>query len=165
MPYAELFNVLHLWSNCKNTINAMISSKCTFRRTTVFAKRVLNGTLDHHTANSIDLVTSPNRPLPEHKKAANIPAKQGHAAAMEGHARAKTGKSEKSKATRRPRKATRCCRARGGGCAKLWQAQHFGDAVAKSWQAQHFGDAVAEVVAGAAFCASGCVQGSHSAAV
>ena len=27
----------------------------------------------------------------------------------------------------------------------------------KSWQAQHFGDAVAEVVAGAAFCASGCV--------
>ena len=38
----------------------------------------------------------------------------------------------------------------------------------KSWQAQHFGDAVAEVVAGAAFCASGCVfvwQGSHSAAV
>ena len=60
------------------------------------------------------------------------------------------------------------CRARGGGCAKSWQAQHFGDAVAKSWQAQHFGDAVAEVVAGAAFCASGCVfvwQGSHSAAV
>ena len=58
--------------------------------------------------------------------------------------------------------------ARGGGCAKSWQAQHFGDAVAKSWQAQHFGDAVAEVVAGAAFCASGCVfvwQGSHSAAV
>ena len=49
-----------------------------------------------------------------------------------------------------------------------WQAQHFGDAVAKSWQAQHSGDAVAEVVAGAAFCASGCVfvwQGSHSAAV
>ena len=37
-----------------------------------------------------------------------------------------------------------CWRARGGGCAK-------------SWQAQHFGDAVAEVVAGAAFCASGCV--------
>ena len=38
----------------------------------------------------------------------------------------------------------------------------------KSWQAQHFDDAVAEVVAGAAFCASGCVfvwQGSHSAAV
>ena len=38
----------------------------------------------------------------------------------------------------------------------------------KSWQAQHFADAVAEVVAGAAFCASGCVfvwQGSHSAAV
>ena len=38
----------------------------------------------------------------------------------------------------------------------------------KSWQAQHFGDAVAEVVAGAAFCASGCVfvwQGSHLAAV
>ena len=54
------------------------------------------------------------------------------------------------------------------GCAKSWQAQHFGDAVAKSWQAQHFGDAVAEVVAGAAFCPSGCVfvwQGSHSAAV
>ena len=63
-------------------------------------------------------------------------------------------------------RGTGCCRARGGGCAKSWQAQH--DAVAKSWQAQHFGDAVAEVVAGAAFCASGCVfvwQGSHSAAV
>ena len=58
--------------------------------------------------------------------------------------------------------------ARAAGGAKSWQAQHFGDAVAKSWQAQHFGDAVAEVVAGAAFCASGCVfvwQGSHSAAV
>ena len=52
---------------------------------------------------------------------------------------------------------TGCCRARGGGRAKSWQAQHFGDAVAKSWQAQHFADAVAEVVAGAAFCASGCV--------
>ena len=65
-------------------------------------------------------------------------------------------------------RGTGCCRARGGGGAKSWQAQHFGDAVAKSWQAQHFGDAVAEVVAGAAFCASGCVfvwQGSHSAAV
>ena len=65
-------------------------------------------------------------------------------------------------------RGTGCCRARGGGCAKSWQAQHLGDAVAKSWQAQHFGDAVAEVVAGAAFCASGCVfvwQGSHSAAV
>ena len=65
-------------------------------------------------------------------------------------------------------RGTGCCRARGGGCAKSWQAQHFGDAVAKSWQAQHFGDAVAEVVAGAAFCASGCVfvwQRSHSAAV
>ena len=78
-------------------------------------------------------------------------------------------------------RGTGCCRARGGGrakswqaqhfgdaVAKSWQAQHFGDAVAKSWQAQHFGDAVAEVVAGAAFCASGCVfvwQGSHSAAV
>ena len=65
-------------------------------------------------------------------------------------------------------RGTGCCRARGGGCAKSWQAQHFGDAVAKSWQAQHFADAVAEVVAGAAFCASGCVfvwQGSHSAAV
>ena len=65
-------------------------------------------------------------------------------------------------------RGTGCCRARGGGCAKSWQAQHFGDAVAKLWQAQHFGDAVAEVVAGAAFCASGCVfvwQGSHSAAV
>ena len=65
-------------------------------------------------------------------------------------------------------RGTGCCRARGGGCAKSWQAQHFGDAVAKSWQAQHFADAVAEVVAGVAFCASGCVfvwQGSHSAAV
>ena len=62
-------------------------------------------------------------------------------------------------------RGTGCCRALGGGRAKSWQAQHFGDAVAKSWQAQHFGDAVAEVVAGAAFCASGCVfvwQGSHS---
>ena len=50
---------------------------------------------------------------------------------------------------------TGCCRARGGGRAK-------------SWQAHHFGDAVAEVVAGAAFCASGCVfvwQGQHLAAV
>ena len=37
-----------------------------------------------------------------------------------------------------------CCRARGSG-------------LAKSWQAQHFGDAIAEVVAGAAFCASECV--------
>ena len=41
-------------------------------------------------------------------------------------------------------RGTGCWRTRGGGCAK-------------SWQAQHFGDAVAEVVAGAAFCASGCV--------
>ena len=41
-------------------------------------------------------------------------------------------------------KGTGCWHARGGGRAK-------------SWQAQHFGDAVAEVVAGAAFCASGCV--------
>ena len=57
-------------------------------------------------------------------------------------------------------RGTGCYRARGGGRAKSWQAQHFGVAVAKSWQAQHFGDAVAEVVAGAAFCASGCVFGS-----
>ena len=41
-------------------------------------------------------------------------------------------------------RGTGCWRARGGGRAK-------------SWQAQHFSDAVAEVVAGAAFCASGCV--------
>ena len=57
-----------------------------------------------------------------------------------------------------------------GGVSKSWQAQHFGDAVAKSWQAQHFGDAVAEVVAGAAFCASGCsviasIQGAHGTCV
>ena len=101
-----------------------------------------------------------------------------------------------------------CCRARGSGRAKSWQAQHFGDAVAevvagaafcaservcvlgrgsiwqlskgmgccrargsgraKSWQAQHFEDAVAEVVAGAAFCASErgfAWQGQHLAAV
>ena len=100
-----------------------------------------------------------------------------------------------------------CCRARGSGLAKSWQAQHFGDAIAevwqaqhsvhlsvclrgrgsiwqlskglgccrargsggaKSWQAQHFGDAVAEVVAGAAFCASERVfawQGQRLAAV
>ena len=48
-----------------------------------------------------------------------------------------------------------CCRARGSG-------------LAKSWQAQHFGDAIAEVVAGAVFCASECVfgwQGQHLAAV
>ena len=48
-----------------------------------------------------------------------------------------------------------CCRARGSG-------------LAKSWQAQHFEDAIAEVVAGAAFCASECVfawQGQHLAAV
>ena len=48
-----------------------------------------------------------------------------------------------------------CCRARGSGRAKLWQAQHFGDAIA-------------EVVAGAAFCASERVfawQGQHLAAV
>ena len=67
-------------------------------------------------------------------------------------------------------RGTGCCRARGGGCAKSWQAQDFGDAVAKSWQAQHFGDAVAEVVAGAAFCASGCsviasIQGARGTCV
>ena len=48
-----------------------------------------------------------------------------------------------------------CCRARGSGRAKPWQAQHFGDAIA-------------EVVAGAAFCASERVfawQGQHLAAV
>ena len=54
-------------------------------------------------------------------------------------------------------RGTGCCRARGGGRAK-------------SWQAQHFGDAVAEVVAGAAFCASGCsviasTQGAHGTCV
>ena len=54
-------------------------------------------------------------------------------------------------------RGTGCCRARGGGRAK-------------SWQAQHFGDAVAEVVAGAAFCASGCsviasIQGAHGTCV
>ena len=53
-------------------------------------------------------------------------------------------------------------RARRGAC------EIVAGAVAKLWQAQHFGNAVAEVVTGAAFCASGCVfvwQGSHSAAV
>ena len=58
--------------------------------------------------------------------------------------------------------------ARAAGGVRNRGKQHFGDAVAKLWQAQHFGNAVAEVVAGAAFCASGCVfvwQGSHSAAV
>ena len=54
-------------------------------------------------------------------------------------------------------RGTGCCRARGEGRAK-------------SWQAQHFGDAVAEVVAGAAFCASGCsviasIQGAHGTCV
>ena len=58
----------------------------------------------------------------------------------------------------------------GQDVVESWQAQHFGDAVAKSWQAQHFGDAVAEVVAGAAFCASGCsviapIQGAHGTCV
>ena len=54
-------------------------------------------------------------------------------------------------------RGTGCCRARGGGRAK-------------SWQAEHLGDAVAEVVAGAAFCASGCsviasIQGAHGTCV
>ena len=57
-------------------------------------------------------------------------------------------------------RGTGCCRARGGGCAKSWQAQHFGDAVAKSWQAQHFGDAVAS---GCSVIAS--IQGAHGACV
>ena len=59
-------------------------------------------------------------------------------------------------------RGTGCCRARGGGRAKSWQAQHFGDAVAEvvagaAFCASGCGDAIAEVVAGAAFCASGCV--------
>ena len=66
-------------------------------------------------------------------------------------------------------RGTGCCRARGGGRAKSWQAQHFGDAVAEvvagaAFCASGCGDAIAEVVAGAAFCASGCVfvwQGQH----
>ena len=41
-------------------------------------------------------------------------------------------------------RGTGCCRARGGGCAKSWQAQHFGDAVAMSWQAQHLGERIME---------------------
>ena len=67
-------------------------------------------------------------------------------------------------------RGTGCCRARGGGRAKSWQAQHFGDAVASvvagaAFCASGCGDAIAEVVAGAAFCASGCVfvwQGRRS---
>ena len=67
-------------------------------------------------------------------------------------------------------RGTGCCRARGGGRAKSWQAQHFGDAVASvvagaAFCASGCGDALAEVVAGAAFCASGCVfvwQGRRS---
>ena len=58
-------------------------------------------------------------------------------------------------------------RARGGGCAKSWQAQHFGDAVAKSWQAQHFGDAVPKswqalhsVHLGVCVCVAGVAFGS-----
>ena len=60
---------------------------------------------------------------------------------------------------------------------KSWQAQHSvhlgvclcgRGRIRQLSRGKHFGDAVAEVVAGAAFCASGCVfvwQGSHSAAV
>ena len=67
-------------------------------------------------------------------------------------------------------RGTGCCRARGGGRAKSWQAQHFGDAIASvvvgaAFCASGCGDAIAEVVAGAAFCASGCVfvwQGRRS---
>ena len=67
-------------------------------------------------------------------------------------------------------RGTGCCRARGGGRAKSWQAQHFGDAVASvvagaAFCASGCGDAIAEVVAGAAFCASGFVfvwQGRRS---
>ena len=55
-----------------------------------------------------------------------------------------------------------------GGVRNRGRRRARGGGRAKSWQAQHFGDAVAEVVAGAAFCASGCVfvwQGQHLAAV
>ena len=57
------------------------------------------------------------------------------------------------------------------GRGSIWQLSKrtgwrcaLGGGRAKSWQARHFGDAIAEVVAGAAFCASGCVfvwQGQH----
>ena len=49
-----------------------------------------------------------------------------------------------------------CVCAAGVAFGSCLEGQDVG-ACAKSWQAQHFGDAVAEVVAGAAFCASGCV--------
>ena len=43
-----------------------------------------------------------------------------------------------------------------GGVRNRGRRSARGGGRAKSWQAQHFGDAVAEVVAGTAFCASGC---------
>ena len=57
------------------------------------------------------------------------------------------------------------------GRGSIWQLSKrtgwrcaLGGGRAKSWQARHFGDAISEVLAGAAFCASGCVfvwQGQH----
>ena len=57
-----------------------------------------------------------------------------------------------------------------GSCLEGQDVVARGGGRAKSWQAQHFGDAVAEVVAGAAFCASGgsviaSIQGAHGTCV